>query len=143
MSRPLLALPALFLLTLPAAAGDCGADCYRRAWMPPVYETQAERFVVQAPRTYAHVSPAQYAVVHEKVLTHPGSRRWSVTLDHLGREVGCWITTPARYATVARKVLVRGPEATPIAQGAQYGLRMHTAMTQPAYRAWVPAALGR
>lgn len=142
MLRSALAIPALALMAVPAAAGGCGADCYRKAWVPPVYETQAEKYLVQAPRTYAHVTPAEYRVVHEQVLVHPGGKHWTVKRDHHGREIGCWVHTPARYASVARKVMVRGPEVVPVAVPAQYGVRMHTVMTQPGHKTWVPVRHG-
>ena len=71
-----------------------------------------------------------------------GSRYWSVTRDHWGRKVGCWITTPPRYATVTRSVLVQAPQVIPYAQPAQYGYRSHTVLEHPGYRNWAPIGGG-
>lgn len=145
MRRLSLAIPVLALLSVPASAGGdgCQGACYRQAWVPPVYAMQAERYVVRAPRTYAYVTPAEHRVVHERVLVQPATRRWSVTRDHHGHEIGCWVEVPARYAEVARTVMVRGPEVVPVAVPAEYGVRMHSVMTQPAHRAWVPLGHGQ
>lgn len=142
--RAALAIPVLGLLIAPAIAGEsyCGARCYRKAWVPPVYETHAETYLAQAPRTYAYVTPAAYRVVHERAMVHPGSRRWTVKRDHHGHEIGCWVETPARYATVARKVMVHGPQVVPVATTAQYGVRTETVMTHPGHKAWVPVGHG-
>lgn len=143
MSRSLLAASALLVGALPAVAGEgCVGQCFQKAWLPPVYSAQAERVLVQAPRTYAYVTPATYRTVYETVMVSPGSRRWTVTHDAWGREIGCWVESPARYASVPRQVMVNAPAVVPVAMPAQYGLRMSTVMTQPARSAWVPVGHG-
>lgn len=124
----------------PATAGGygCEGQCYRQEWAPPVYEHRAEKVLLQAPRTYAYVTPAAYRTVHETVMVSPGSRHWMVKLDAYGRKVGCWVETPPRYATVPRTVMVHGPVVTPVAVPAQYGIATSTVMTQPAHKAWLP-----
>jgi hypothetical protein len=137
MSRLLLAATILAASAIPAAAG-CVGQCYREAYVPPAYETVTEKVMVQAPRTYALTTPAEYRTVYETVQVAPASRHWSVTVDAYGRRVGCWVTSPARFATVPRTVMVRAPEVVPYAVPAQYGYRSHTVQTRPGYRAWAP-----
>lgn len=140
MSRHLLAAAALGLSALPAAAGGngCAGDCYRQTYVPPSYGTVAEKVMVRAPRTYALTTPARYGQVQETVMLSQGGRHWSVTTDHYGNKVGCWVTTPARYGTVTRTVMVEAPQVVPYSEPAQYGYRTQTVMTSPGYRAWTP-----
>ncbi len=39
-------------------------------------------------------------------MVHPARKVWQVTRDGWGREVGCWVTVPAQYATQHRQVMV-------------------------------------
>lgn len=144
MSRHLLAAAALGLSALPAAAGGagCAGDCYRQTYVPPTYGTVAEKVMLRAPRTYAITTPARYRHVQETVLVSPASQHWSVTTDHHGRKVGCWITTPARYGTVTRAVMVEAPQVVPYAEPAQYGYRTQTVLTSPGYKTWTPVGSG-
>ncbi|TDR93592.1 hypothetical protein [Enterovirga rhinocerotis] len=141
MARLLLAIGALSLSGLPALAGGCASgQCYTPAYVPPTYGLVTEKVVTRAPETYAITTPAQYTTVYDKVLVG-GGRVWSVTRDPAtGRLVGCWITKPARYATVPRTVMVRAPQVIPYAAPAQYGYRTHKVMTSRGYKAWVPSA---
>lgn len=141
MSRLVLAATALGLSALPAAAG-CVGQCYRQSYVPPSYETVTEKVIVRAPRTYALTTPAEYRTVHETVQVSPGGRHWSVSLDAHGNQVGCWVYTRPRYASVARTVMVRAPEVVPYAVPAQYGYRSHTVQTSPGYRTWAPVGSG-
>ncbi len=137
MSRTLFAAAVLGLSAFPAVAG-CVGQCYQQSYAPPTYETTTERVLVRAPRTYAITTPAQYKTVHETVQVSPGGRYWTVKLDHHGRKVGCWVTTPPRFATVPRTVLVQAAQVVPYAEPAQYGFRSHTVQTHPGYKTWVP-----
>ncbi|MCA0422926.1 MAG: hypothetical protein LCH61_06315, partial [Proteobacteria bacterium] len=127
------ALGGLSVLALSgsAAAGDyCGANCYRKVVTPPQYATVAEtvqvrpaavarrvqpaeygtvheQVVVRPARTVARVSPARYGTVAETVMVSPGGKRWQVTRDAYGNEIGCWVNTPAQYATRYRTVMVQ------------------------------------
>ena len=141
MSRILFAAAAISLSALPAAAG-CVGQCYQQTYVPPSYETVTERVMTRAPRTYALTTPAQYSTVHETVQVSPGGRHWSVTTDAHGRQIGCWISTPPRYATVARTVMVQQPQVVPYSEPAQYGYRSHTVQTASGYRAWSPVGHG-
>ena len=145
MSRTLLAAAALGLSALPAAAGGFGCQtgqCYRETYVPPSYENVTERVMVRAPRTYATTTPAEYRTVQETVQVSGGGRQWSVTRDAWGRQVGCWISTPPRYATVSRTVMVRAPEVVPYAVPAQYGYRSYQVQTSAGYRGWAPISGG-
>lgn len=140
MLRIPLALAAIAAGTLPALAGGygCTGNCYRQEYVPPSYRTVAERVMVRAPRTYAYVTPAQYGYVNETVQVSPASRYWTVKHDHHGRKIGCWVEAPARYASVSRKVMLRGPEVVPQYVPAQYAVRHHTVQDSPGYKTWVP-----
>lgn len=172
-------------LTGSAAAGDyCGANCYRKVVTPPQYATVAEtvqvrpasvarhvtpaeygtvheHVVVRPARTVAHVSPAEYGTVAETVMVSPGGKRWQVTRDAYGNEVGCWVNTPPQYAVRHRTVQVRAasvhhaviPAVTAVRARtvmtrpaqvheevipAQYATRHHTVQVSPGYAAWQP-----
>lgn len=144
LSGPVLAAAALGLSALPAAAGGygCTGNCYRQTYVPPSYENVTERYMVRAPRTYVMTTPAQYQTVHETVQVSPGGKHWSVSYDAYGNKVGCWVYTKPRYASVARTVMVRGPEAVPYAVPAQYGTRSYSVQTSPGYKAWTPISGG-
>lgn len=131
---------AFAALALPAKAGgyDCGGDCYRQVHVPARYETAVEPALLRGPRTYALVTPAEYRTVHERVVVEPARRIWTVRYDGRGDKIGCWVETPARYATVARRVMVRAPTAVPYAQTASWGLRSYPVLAEPAHRAWFP-----
>jgi hypothetical protein len=140
MLRTLLAAAAVAAATLPAAAGGdrCAGDCYRQAHVPARYGTVVEPMLVQGPRTYAAVTPAEYATVTERVAIRPAGRIWTVKRDAWGRKVGCWVDVPGEYRTVTRRVMVRGPEITPIAQSAVWGLASQPVLVERAHKAWVP-----
>ena len=138
----LAAAVAVFALAAPAqAGGGCvSAECYRRVVTPPVYDTVAERVLVQPPRTVYRTTPPVYDTVSERVLVAPGGRRWETRVDAYGQLVGCWVTTPPRYAVQTRRVLVRPPEAIPHTLPPVYATTQRRVLVQPARAAWVPAA---
>lgn len=144
LMRSLFATAALALSALPAAAGDygCAGDCYRRAWLPPVYGAVAEQTPVRAPRTYALVTPPEYRRIEETVMIRPARRIWTVRRDAWGRRIGCWVEIPARYAVRPRTVMVREASLTPYSQGTAYGLSLHDVVVEPAHRGWVPLERG-
>jgi hypothetical protein len=73
------------------------------------------------------------------VLVAPGSRRWETSTDAYGQLVGCWVTTPPRYAVQTRRVLVRPPEVIPHTVPPVYTTTQRRVLVQPARAAWVPA----
>lgn len=140
MSRSILAAGAFLLSSLPAAAGGfgCVGGCYTPAYVPPTYGTVTEKVVMRAPETYAITTPARYKTVWDTVQVG-GGRYWSVTRDPVtGRKVGCWITKPARYASVPRTVMVSAPEVIPYATPAVYGYRTQTYLASPGHKVWAP-----
>ncbi|MEH3116220.1 MAG: hypothetical protein PGN25_00970 [Methylorubrum populi] len=141
-SLPLLSLASLALLSAaPARAGGCAsAECYRRVTTPPIYDTVSERVLVQPPRTVYRTTPPVYDTVSEPVLVAPGGRRWVTRTDAYGQLVGCWVTTPPRYAVQTRRVLVRPPETIPHTLPPVYATTQRRVLVQPARAAWVPAA---
>lgn len=146
MSRTLFAAAALGLSAFPAAAGGFGCpsgQCYRETYVPPSYENVTERVLVRAPRTYAMTTPAEYRTVQETVQVSAGGRHWSVSRDAWGHQVGCWISTPPRYATVSRTVMVRAAEVVPYAVPAQYSYRSYQVQTSAGYRGWAPISGGQ
>ena len=142
MSRLVLAAAVLGVSALPAVAGGCVGQCYRQTYVPPTYETVTEKVVVQAPRTYAVTTPAQYRTYSETVQVSPGGRHWTVKHDSWGNKVGCWVTTPPRFATVPRTVMVAPPQVVPYAVPAQYGYRTHTVQASAGYKTWSPVGHG-
>ncbi|CAO4140435.1 hypothetical protein LPLAFNJD_LOCUS689 [Methylorubrum aminovorans] len=137
-----LAAVSVAALAVPAQAGGAcvSAECYRRVVTPPVYDTVAERVLVQPPRTVYRTTPPVYDTVSERVLVAPGGRRWETRIDAYGQLVGCWVTTPPRYAVQTRRVLVRPPEAIPHTLPPVYATTQRRVLVQPARAAWVPAA---
>ena len=140
---PSLAVAAVSAVVMAApaqAGGGCvSAECYRRVVTPPVYDTVAERVLVQPPRTVYRTTPPIYDTVSERVLIAPGARRWETRTDAYGQLVGCWVTTPPRYAVQTRRVLVRPPEAIPHTLPPVYTTTQRRVLVQPARAAWVPA----
>ena len=133
------ALPALAAPAL-AGGGCVSAECYRRVTTPPVFDTVSERVLVQPPRTVYRTTPPVYDTVSEQVLVAPGGRRWETRVDAYGQLVGCWVTTPPRYAVQTRRVLVRPPETIPQTLPPVYATTQRRVLVQPARTAWVPAA---
>ncbi len=140
MLRTFLAATAFAAATLPAAAGGsgCSGDCYREAYLPARYGAVIEPTVVRGPRTYAAVTPPEYATITERVAIRPAGRLWTVKRDAYGRKVGCWVDVPGEFTTVTRRVMVRGPVVTPIAQSTVWGLASQRVLVQPAHKTWVP-----
>ncbi|MFE1600877.1 hypothetical protein [Methylobacterium sp. ID0610] len=139
---PLAAVAGLFLHVLPAAAGGYGcatAECYRHVTTPPVYGTVAEQVMVRPGRTINRVVPPVYDTVTEQVLVAPAARVWQTSYDAYGQLVGCWVTTPARYATRTRRVLVRPPELVPEVIPPAYATYQRKVLVEPARSGWVPA----
>jgi len=140
MLRTFLAATAFAAATLPAAAGGsgCSGDCYREAYLPARYGAVIEPTVVRGPRTYAAVTPPEYATITERVAIRPAGRLWTVKRDAYGRKVGCWVDVPGEFTTVTRRVMVRGPVVTPIAQSTVWGLASQRVLVQAAHKTWVP-----
>ncbi|MGY2047213.1 hypothetical protein [Methylobacterium sp. JK268] len=138
----LAAAAGLAAFTLPAQAGGYGcasADCYRYVTTPPVYDTVAEQVMVRPARTITHVTPPVYDTVAEQVLVSPPRRVWQTSYDASGALVGCWVTTPARYAVRHRRVLVRAPEVVPEVIPPAYATYQRRVLVSPARAGWVPA----
>lgn len=142
-------LPALLVGSLVAlssiapaqAGGGCAsAECYRRVTTPPVYDTVSDQVLVQPARTVYRSTPPVYDTVSERVLVAPGGRRWETRIDAYGQLVGCWVTTPPRYAVQTRRVLVRPAEVIPETLPPVYATTQRQVLVQPARSAWVPAA---
>lgn len=131
---------AAFAVPAQAGGGCVSAECYRRVVTPPIYDTVAERVLVQPPRTVYRTTPPVYDTVTERVLVAPGGRRWETRTDAYGQLVGCWVTTPPRYAVQTRRVLVRPPEAIPQTLPPVYATTQRRILVQPARAGWVPAA---
>jgi len=186
MSMHPVAAIAIATLALAIAAGTAvaGEACYRKVASPPVYQMLSEPVMLapshvvtrQLPGEYQQVSeqilvrPAQVVARHapavsqtvaEQVLVSPGRRKWSVTRDAAGNEIGCWVNTPpvyvthyrtvmmqtasmqyetipAEYRTVTRTVMVRPPGVTQEVAPAVYATRTREVLVQPASFGWEP-----
>ena len=123
-----------------ATAGHerCGGACYAKVYSPPVYGQIRQQVMVHPAVAIRHVTPATFAVVHERVLVSPAQVGWVRKSDHHGREIICKVVTPARYGTVARQVMVRPPQASYTVRPAQYVTETRTVQLQGARSAWVP-----
>lgn len=138
-----------------AEAGDCH-HCYRKVVTPPVYSTVDETVMVRAAqthyrhvpavygtvaetvmvapeRTVAHRVPATYRNVAETVQVSPASKVWQVSRDRHGREIGCWVKVPARFATQYRSVMVQPASVTYETVPAQYATRQRTVLVRQRY----------
>lgn len=174
---------ALALGTAPALAGGA---CYQKVTTAPVYGTYTKHVMISPARVEFNKIPAQYTTVTrqvmvrpaqhiahhvpaitrtiaETVMVAPASKVWSVTRDHHGREIGCWVHKPAQYATRHRAVVVRPATVSysivpaeyrtftqqVVVRPAQliqrtipavYGTRNYTAMVSPGTTGWQPVA---
>jgi len=145
-------------------AGCYGSQCYQRVDAPPTYATYSEQVMVSPGRVQRHVSPAEYgsvaetvvvqpertvarqvpavtSTVAEKVMVSPGGKRWQVTRDAYGREIGCWVYDPPRYAVQHRTVVVQPASLAYETIPAVTATRHRTVMTRPAqvHESVVPA----
>jgi hypothetical protein len=154
-----LPIAALALLTTIAAAkagGRCAGDCYERVHRPPTYGTIAETVEVSPARTYARhvppvydrvherivirpehtiarVIPAQYSVIAETIEVVPERKVWKIIRDGWGREIGCWVTEPAQFATRHRHVQVSPERVVHETVPALYGTRERTVLVKQGY----------
>jgi hypothetical protein len=131
------------LLAAPAQAGGCyGSACYRHVVMPPVYDTVQETVLVRPSRTVYRTVPPVYDTVSEQVLVAPGGRFWQTSRGPGGELVGCWITTPPRFATRTRTVVVRPAQAIPETIPPEYASVSRRVRVAPARAGWVPVGGG-
>ncbi len=137
MQRTLVAALATLASTAALAGGDCGGDCYRRAWQPAEYGTLVETYPVR-PRTYAVVTPPAYRTVTERVVVRPAGRIWQESRDASGHRVGCWVDVPAETRLVTRRVMVAPGSVEPYASAGYSGVRAVTYQTQRAGWGWEP-----
>lgn len=138
------------------AGGDCrGGACYRLVKTPPAFETVSQQVMVRPPQKIARHIPAQFDTVHETVVVQPArtfarhipprfavqaetvmvapaSKRWEVSVDIFGNKTGCWVTVPAQYATVHRKVMVSPGGVVHETVPAVTAQRARTVMVRPA-----------
>lgn len=146
---------AAALASTPATAGCYSAQCYQKVVTPAQYGTVAETVEVRPASVARHVSPAEYGTVAEAVVVRPAKtiarhipatvqhvaetvqvapagRVWQVRRDAYGREIGCWVETPARYATQYRAVVTNPGGVAYETIPAVTAVRQRTVMTRPA-----------
>lgn len=152
------AIAALVIAPTAASAGGAclpGHSCYRKVTAPAVYGTYSRSVMVRPPQTSFEKIPAQYGTasqqvlvrpaqriahrhpavmrqVAERVMVQPATRVWSVTRDHHGREIGCWITKPAVYATQYRTIVVRPETVSYSVIPAEYRMETRQVVISPA-----------
>jgi len=103
--------------------------CYRKVVTPAVYRTITERVMVQpaactqhrTPPSYgvtarevvvkhaiqiAHTRPAVYGRVQETRMVRPARTRWTRSRCY-GADYRCAVTTPAKYRTHAKRVMIK------------------------------------
>lgn len=140
---------------LSAGAAQACNGCYQKVTTPAVYQTHQQHYVVRPAQTHYNKIPAQYATVQRQVLVRPAqkiahhvptvtqtvaetvmiapaTKVWSVTRDAFGREVGCWVTKPAQYATRHRTVIVRPASVSYSVIPAQYRTYSEQVQVRPA-----------
>jgi len=128
------------MLAAPAQAGGCyGTECYRRVVTPPVYDTVQENVLVRPPRTVYRTTPPVYDTVSERVMVSPGGRFWQTSRGPGGELIGCWVTTPPRFAVRTRTVLVRPAQSIPETIPPEYASVSRRVLVAPARAGWVPA----
>lgn len=162
-----LALAAITTGSGAAMAGEACGHCYRKVVTPPVYSEVSETVMVRPPHAYFRHIPAEYGTVREKVLLRPeqtvahrvpaelrqvaetvlvapASRQWQVSRDAWGREIGCWVKVPARYATEYRTVVVRPASVEYETLPAVYTTRERTVVVRQGTieKQYVPAVYG-
>lgn len=150
MTAPVTQVSALFaalagavLLAAPAQAGGCyGQECYRRVNTPPVFDTVQENVLVRPPRTVYRQTPPVYDTVSEQVMVSPGGRHWTTRPGPHGELIGCWVTTPPRYAVQQRTVLVRPGQAVPHTLPPEYASVSRRVLVAPARSGWEPIGGG-
>ena len=142
MLRSTVLAAAFAVFAVPAVAGGlgCEGNCYRQTYVPAQYGLVAQRTLLRAPRQYAFMSPPEYRIVHERVVTRPAGRVWTTRRDAWGNKVGCWVETPAEYSVIPRQVMVRAPEIVPVANLPVWTHRTYPVLTEPAHLAWTPIA---
>lgn len=150
------AFAAAFASAPALAGGGCyGSSCYQRIDTPPTYGSVAEQVMVSPGGVRRHVSPAEYgtvaetvvvrpertiarhipavtSTVAEKVMVSPGGKRWTVTRDAYGREIGCWVYDKPTYAVQHRTVVVRPSSVAYDTVPAVVSTRHRSVMTRPA-----------
>jgi hypothetical protein len=131
------------LLAAPAQAGGCySSECYRHVVTPPVYDTVQENVLVRPPRTVYRTTPPVYDTVSERVMVSPGGRFWQTSRGPGGELIGCWVTTPPRFAVRTRTVLVRPAQSIPETIPPEYASVSRRVLVAPARAGWVPAGGG-
>jgi hypothetical protein len=131
------------LLAAPAQAGGCyGSECYRHVTAPPVYDTVQENILVRPPRTVYRTVPPVYDTVSERVMVSPGGRFWQTSRGPGGELIGCWVTTPPRFAVRTRTVLVRPAQSIPETIPPEYASVSRRVLVAPARSGWVPIGGG-
>lgn len=135
----LLAALGGLLLAAPAQAGGCyGSACFRHVTAPPVYDTVQDTVLVRPPRTVYRTVPPVYDTVSERVMVAPGGRFWQTRRGPDGELIGCWVTTPPRFAVRTRTVLVRPAQSVPETIPPEYASVSRRVLVAPARSGWVP-----
>jgi hypothetical protein len=139
------------------AGNKCGYGkvCYKQVKTGPVYDTVHEQvlvrkaktvkrrvpallqditedYVVSPERSVRRHVPAEYATVHERVMTHPGGKVWQTRRDAHGNLIGCWVKVKPTYATIAKTVLKRPAGVVHDTVPAVIGTRTRTVVLEPA-----------
>ena len=131
------------LLAAPAQAGGCyGSECYRHVVTPPVYDTVQENVLVRPPRTVYRTTPPVYDTVSERVMVSPGGRYWQTSRGPGGELIGCWVTTPPRFAVRTLTVLVRPAQSIPETIPPEYASVSRRVLVAPARAGWMPVGGG-
>ena len=153
--RPILFSLAAIAAGFAATSAEAASECYRAVVEPAQYRTVTQTVVVQPERQYAeeipavtrlvsesvmirpaqyvsHSVPAVYRDVARTVMTSPGRREWRVT-EHYGQTIGCWVNSPATYATEMQRVIVSPERSYEDTVPAVYGTQQREVIVSPAH----------
>ncbi|MFM9973588.1 MAG: hypothetical protein ACKVON_03325 [Beijerinckiaceae bacterium] len=142
-------------VTLAQAGGRGCETCYEKVVTPPLYRNVTETVQVRPAHAIAHRTPAEYQTVHERVvlrhaqtiarqipaelgtvaqqvMVSPARKEWQVSIDHHGRQIGCWIVIPAQYSVQHRTVVIRPAQIVHETIPAVYGTQPRHVLVRPA-----------
>lgn len=74
---------------------------------PPTYGTVAQEVVIQPSYQVAHSTPAVYGRVKVTRQVRPARTRWTRSHCRGGTDYRCAVTTPAKYRTRSKRVMVQ------------------------------------
>ena len=75
-------------------------------------------------------------------MVSPGGRYWQTSRGPGGELIGCWVTTPPRFAVRTRTVLIRPAQTIPETIPPEYASVSRRVLVAPARAGWAPIGGG-